>query len=382
MLSWLKTRYERRSPVALVYMALLDAFCWVAVRLWSVAPKCLQESELNKVLLVNPAHIGDVVISTAAIRRLKTANPRVSIGLLVGSWSKPALLGHPAIDRIFIVDHWRLNRSNISTARKVWRYIQTWREAQRALIAEGYDAGVLLNSFTPNLASLLWFSKIPVRVGYVSAGMSPLLSEVLPKPLATEAEQAIQLKLLEHLGIYGASNSWLMVPKVDASDEQKLGVTSPFVVLHPGTGNFAKSWSLSKWVEVAQCLNEMNLMVVLTGHGSQEYALANVIANQARCVNLVGQLSWEAWMATLRGASVVIGLDSAVGHVCAALNKSFVGIYSGIGTVSRWSPQGSRIKILTHEMACSPCHTRPCLERLCIMSVKPSDVVLAAKQFL
>ncbi len=381
-MSWLKTRYERRNPVALVYMALVDAFCWVVVRVWSVAPKCLKKPELNKVLLVNPAHIGDVVISTAAIRRLKTANPRVSIGFLVGSWSKPALLGHPAIDRIFIVDHWRLNRSNISTARKVWRYIQTWREAQCALIAEGYDAGVLLNSFTPNLASLLWFSKIPVRVGYVSAGMSPLLSEVLPKPLGAEAEQAIQLKLLEHLGIYGSSNSWLMVPKVDASDEKNLGVTSPFVVLHPGTGNPAKSWSLSKWVEVALCLNEMNLTVVLTGHGSQEYALTNVIANQARCVNLVGKLSWEAWMATLLGASVVIGLDSAVGHVCAALNKPFVGIYSGIGMASRWAPQGSRIKILTHEMACSPCHTRPCVERLCIMSVNASDVVLAAKQYL
>ncbi len=382
MLSLLKARYERRNPIALLLMGFSDILCWLMVCVWPVANKKAVSSKIDKVLLVNPAHIGDVVISTASIRRLKEANPKVSVGFVVGSWAKLVSEGHLGVDRLFVVDHWRLNRARVSTLQKIWCYIQTWRETRKLLVAEGYDTAILLNSFSPNLASLLWCARIPVRAGYVSAGMSPLLNVVLTKPSSTVSEQKVQLALLDSLGFYGASKSWLEASQAGGIDIEALGITSPFVVLHPGTGNPAKAWLLERWVTVAQYLNKQGFDVVLTGQSSEEQHVAAQICAKTPARNLVGALPWANWLPLLGAAKLVIGVDSVVGHVCAALNKPFIGIYSGIGVVKRWAPIGSDITVLTKAMPCSPCHTRPCAERQCITAVTVQDVIDAANTHL
>ena len=213
MLDSLKARYERRHPLALLLMTLTDGLCWLISGFGLRAQSKSQDlSAVKRVLLVNPAHMGDVVISTAAIRRLKDTNPGITVGFVVGSWAKLALDGHPGIDKLYVVDHWRLNRSNASRITKLWRYWMTWRQSCAAIKRDGYDLGILLNSFSPNLASLLWSANVPMRVGYVSVGEAPLLNIVLPKPASTRPEQSIQLNLLEACGFYGQSQSWLTVP--------------------------------------------------------------------------------------------------------------------------------------------------------------------------
>ncbi len=381
MLKRLKDRYERRNPVALVWMAFSDALGWVAAKLWPVN-RASKSCVIRKVLLVNPAHLGDVVISTAAIRRLKEANPEIHIGFVAGSWAKVVLEQHPGVDQAYVVDHWKLNRSNQPKIRKIWRYAQTWLKARRMIKDVGYDAGILLNSYAPNFASLLWFSRIPVRAGFVSAGLSTLLTDVLPKPLSIESEQAIQLKLLDRVGFCGTSRGWLEVPQGARLPLLLSDAPQAYAVLHPGTGNPAKSWLLDQWVMLAQDFLAKNVQVVITGYGTAERQIAAEIEGQADCINMVGQLTWEEWLLTLSKASLVVGLDSAVGHICAALGRPFVGIYSGVGVVSRWEPQGLHIKVLTRSVPCSPCHTRPCRERPCITTITATDVALASGQFL
>lgn len=383
MLNSLKDRYERRNPLALLMMALMDGLCWLVTGFGlGVQPKPKDLSGAKRVILVNPAHMGDVVISTAAIRRLKEANPNITIGFVVGSWAKLALDGHPGIDKLYVVDHWRLNRSNASRITKLWRYWMTWRQSGAAIKRDGYDLGILLNSFSPNLASLLWSANVPVRVGYISVGESPLLNVVLPKPASTRSEQSIQLSLLEACGFYGKSQSWMAVPDEMGDLLAGLQVNTPFVVLHPGTGNLAKAWLPESWIVLARHFCERGFSVVLTGQGVAEEELASRIVNDSCAQNLSDKLTWQAWLALLIKADLVVGVDSVVGHVCAAIGRPFVGVYSGIGSTARWAPTGERIIVITKPMPCSPCHTRPCPERTCIAAVSVDDVQEAANQLL
>lgn len=383
MLNSLKARYERRNPLALLMMALMDGLCWLVTGFGlGLHPKPKDFSGVKSVLLVNPAHMGDVVISTAAIRRLKEANPDITIGFVVGSWAKLALDGHPGIDKLYVVDHWRLNRSNASRLAKLWRYWITWRQSRTAIKRDNYDLGILLNSFSPNLASLLWAAKVPVRIGYVSVGGAPLLNVVLPKPAFTQAEQLIQLNLLNACGFHGRSESWINVPDENVEVLARWNIKNPFVVLHPGTGNAAKAWLPESWVELSQYFCAQGFYVVLTGQGAAEKRLADDVARHSYAQNLVDQLPWQAWLVLLEKASLVVGVDSVVGHVCAGMGKPFVGIYSGIGVLARWAPTGDRVRILTKPMPCSPCHTRPCSERACITTVMVKEVQQAAQQLL
>ena len=378
MLTWLKNRYERRNPAMLIAMGCADLLGWLISRVLRWAPVEPANSRvIKKILLINPAHMGDVVISTSAIRRVKEWDASIKVGFVLGSWAKDVLQGHPGVDDLYIVDHWGLSRSSQPWFLKYCHYLKTWFQIYRALVRENYDVAILLNGFSPNLASLVWSSRIPIRGGYVSAGMSTLLNVVLAKPVSPISEQAIQLKLLDEVGIQGVSDAWLPVMRMAPERKAKLGVLSSYVVLHPGTGNPAKMWALDRWQEVARSLIELGAQTIVTGHGEQEKQLAEQIILANGGLNMVGRLNWGDWLAVLSEASVVVGVDSVVGHVCAAIKVPFVGVYSGVGLASRWTPVGKEVRVLTKPMACSPCHTKPCVERPCIMSVSPSNVLSA-----
>lgn len=375
MLSFLKQRYERRNPVALLGLGLIDLFWrgWIFVAgHFFQAPKPVGEmASVVSVLLVNGAHIGDVIISTAAIRRIKSINPNIRIGFVVGSWSLAVIKDHPGVDQVYVLDHWKLNRSTKSYFSKWIRYISQWLALSREIKLAKYDAGVLLNSFHPNFSALLYFAGCNRRLGYISCGGGPLLSQCFAKPDSDKSELEIQLNLLDSLGLKGISQGWL-VPSQGASIEMTL--PARYILLHPGSGNHNKLWPKERWIELAAILRSQGWEVLISGHGSGEFAIAEEISKKSGAINFVGRLSWSQWILLIQGASVVAGVDSAIGHASAAMGSPFVGIYSGIGSASRWAPGGAKVRILTNALPCSPCHTTPCLARTCLLSVTVAEV--------
>lgn len=385
ILSYLKSRYEVRRPAALIYLGLIDCFWWFLEKLCHLKTaldplKKINTLDSKKILLVNGAHLGDLVISTAAIRRIKEANPGIKIGFVAGSWGEELLKSHPGIDYFYPVNHWRLNRSASSKLSKVILYWRQWLAAYHSICKERYDVAILLNSFFPNFASLLWLSRCKLTAGYVSAGGSPLLSLYLPKPKGSE--QAIQLALLDAINIYGISSGWMQVEDSLSNKVTKDQLPRTFILLHPGTGNAAKEWPIERWIALGQLLHNKGHSIVLTGHGETESNLCKEIAAQTNGIDLSNQINLNEWILIIQKARIVIGVDSAVGHIASALQKPFIGIYSGIGEIARWTPAGNEVIILTHHMPCSPCHTRPCKDRPCLLKIEPIDVLATTNQLL
>ncbi len=66
--------YHRRHRLAIARFFLQDLYYWLCASLFRrniALPKAL-----NRILLVNPAHLGDVVISTAILRELRNQFPK------------------------------------------------------------------------------------------------------------------------------------------------------------------------------------------------------------------------------------------------------------------------------------------------------------------
>lgn len=381
---YLINRYEVRRPVALIYLGLLDGFWWVLEKLFRLKKSIHSNSANNKspqkILLVNGAHLGDLVISTAAIRRIKELNPSIQIGFIAGSWGSDLLKTHPGIDFFYPISHWRLNRSSDSTLSKVILHWRQWWAAYQTIRKERFDIAILLNSFFPNFASLLWLSRCNQTVGYVSAGGGPLLSLCLPKPFYPE--QKTQLNLLDSMNLHGSSRGWIQADGSLFSKAIQDKLPAKFILLHPGTGNLVKEWPIERWITLGKILHEQGHSLVLTGYGERESALCKMIAEKTNGINLSNQISLNDWFVIIQKSDLVIGVDSAAGHIAAVLEKPFVGIYSGIGEVFRWTPVGNTTIVLNYSMPCSPCHTRPCMERPCLLNIEPSDVIVATHQLL
>ena len=132
-----------------------------------------------RILLLNGAHIGDVVIATSIIPILRSAYPSAELGMLTGSWSHIVVSNHPELTYTHCVDHWRLNRANITIYGKLLRYIKTRRTALKELKQVRYDVAISTFGHFPDFLDLAWTARIPVRIGYEKSIFSSLATDLV-----------------------------------------------------------------------------------------------------------------------------------------------------------------------------------------------------------
>ncbi len=345
-----------------------------------------------RILLMDGAHIGDAIIATSLVTVLRSAYPRAEIGCVAGSWAAEVFRNHPAIVAVHLVDHWRLNRSSASLTERVKRFLRMRRVALAEIRERGYDMAIALRPWHPDFLDLAWQAGIPVRVGFQRSLTAPLATILAHYPDDTVRPFQTQGECLaELLKVCGISQSSLMLRRADWSSTnqevsqeiQKLfhDVAGParYCVVHIGTGAPAKELPNDFWVSLADTLTEKGF-VVFTGYGARETSNVNAILQRVlradRCINACGMLSWQGFVEALRGAQTVYGVDSSAVHAAAAVGTPVVAVYSGIGGVGRWRPEGESVTVWSNPVPCSPCHLKNgCSHMQCMKGIQPSDIL-------
>jgi heptosyltransferase-2 len=372
--------YHRRNPLAIAKLLLCDLCYYLYANLFRRninLPKTL-----NRILLVNPAHLGDVVISTAILRELKLQLPNCKVDFLVGDWSAPILKDHPGINKVFYISHWQANRGEETFTKKKQKYQQQANEVISALKTVSYNAIFFLNSYEPSLIALFKEVKCPL-IGLVSAGGGPLLSYRGDGSAMHEVQ--IQASLFTSwLGRFKSADQykpWLKNTLVTEEFEASLGISRPYVVIHPGSGNSAKEWPIDNWIEVINVLAQCDVGIVITGHGEREKNQANLLMGD-RSINLVGKLNFDQFISVIEGAKAVLCVDSVAGHIAGAYSKSSIIIGNGLSDIERWQPLGKEIILLGKKMPCSPCHSHPCAQRFCVTDITPQMLIQSLPNLL
>ena len=335
----------------------------------------------RSILLVNIGHLGDVLIATSVLPVLRRAFPDAKIGFLVGSWSLAVVRAHPQIDWIHCVDHYRLNRSTGSVLSKLWRYAKTWHAALQEIRRRRYDVAINLFS-KPNVIGLLWQVRIPVRIGYNSGGLGPLLTHSHRWVPSTRPMAAYHLDLLTSLGIespdkprYELRNPGKEATVLTSSMLQSASLEpNGYVVVHMGTGEPQREWPRDKWRGLAAKLREGAYPVVLTGSGEQETLNAAwITANTQGCIDFCGKMDWDAFVSIVSKARLVFCVESVASHVAAAVNVPCVAVWSGITAPALFRPLGKRSVAITAPVPCVPCY-RGCAGMECVRDVEVTEV--------
>ena len=340
-------------------------------------------------------HIGDAVIATSAVRDLARRFPGVEIGVLCASWNRIVFEGHPLVRRIHTVDHWRLERGAGTFAKKFLRARTTRRSALREIRSVGYDAAIDLASHYPNSAHVLAAAKVPVRIGYESGGGGPLYTTALawePRGHVTGEH----LRLIDELSALGSEKSalgsgntafgfrlstewWYDLPEAQRSVNGTLNevLRGSYVVLHPGAGNERKEWPREKWEELARDIMASGSLVVVTGVGAEQEAMAQWLADAAPgVVSLANRLDWAEFRAVIAGARAVVSVDTVAMHLAAAAAIPCVALMTGMDRADRWRPLGTSTTVLSHPVGCSPCFlSRGCGAMSCIRQIEARSVM-------
>ena len=368
----------------------------------------------RRILVRGVNWLGDAVMTTPALQRLREALPDGHITLLTHQKLAELWQHHPSLNSTI----------TFSTGESPW-------SVARRLRAENFQAALVLPN-SPRSALEVWLARIPQRIGYArrwrnclltqpvaprpgqmrmpkrsvsevrrlvrhSAGGSPPAADCAPHPLAHQSHDYL------HLAAALGANPEPLPPRLEITSAKMQQANDTFLSdwrakaqntsrgkplillgLNPGAEyGPAKRWPAQSFAAVAREVSRRNtncLWLAFGGAGDRE--LCGDIARLAgdRVLNLAGKTSLRELMALLKLCRVVLTNDSGPMHVAAALGIPVVvplGSTSPELTGPGW-PGDPRHQLLKSAAPCSPCFRRTCpIDFRCMTGISPERVVEA-----
>ncbi len=327
-------KYTVQNFYLKIYLRFLDFF----FSRFLFKKQSLSNIQYRKVLILQLAHLGDVVLSTSIFPIIKKQYPDANIGLVVGSWAKDLVQDHPLIDEIYYLDHPKNNRGKYSIFKKALTFLLQWLQVSRNLRKELYDASIDLSGFYPNSHVLTFFSKVKNRVGYVSGGGGALLSNGFYWDTEDKHITKRYEKLLGALDIKASNNSFLIPSLQNIQRKRKSKGTNPYVIFHPFSGDKRKDWSYEKWAELLKMVPS-SFSVIFTGKGREEEKKIDGLINRSVLAeNRANSTSLHELGSLVAGASLVVSTDTAVGHMASAFKVPTLTVFTKHSNSKLWSP--------------------------------------------
>lgn len=342
----------------------------------------------SKILIVGPSWVGDMVMAQSLFKVLKQCNPESMIDVLAPEWSLPLLDRMPEVRRgiVMPLGHGKLELGE--------RY-----RLGKSLRSEKYDQAILLpNSFKS--AIIPWAAKIPLRTGFRGEMRYGLLND-----LRLLDKQQLTMTVQRFVAL-GSENGSLLpeipAPQMVVDPEsvtialQALGLEktgAPLLALCPGAEyGPAKQWPAEYFAAVAKEKLQQGWQVWLFGSEKDQQICAQVLEKTLPPLgrgregvgvkNLAGRTTLEQAVDLMSLANVVVGNDSGLMHVAAALDRDLVAIY-GSSDPGFTPPLNKRAQILDLNLECSPCFKRECPlgHTDCLWQLKPEQVLDAINRF-
>jgi len=353
----------------------------------------------EKILVRGLNWLGDAIMSTPALQRLREARPSARLTLLSPEKLASLWEDQPFLDHVL----------TFSKSDRLWN-------VSRKLRAAKFSASV---AFPNSLRSALelWLAGIPQRIGLARSGRGLFLTRPLPpRPAAMpmrkrsdgEVRQLIARGAMpaaslppaaHHVHDYlyltsalGASPEPLP-PRIFISDAQsnqicqQLGLARddrrPWFGLNPGAEyGPAKRWPAERFAAAAIALQKQTQCRWLIFGGPGDVALAEKIAGEIASpdtINLSGKTTLRQLTAALKICRLVLTNDTGPMHLASAVGTPVIVPFGSTSPELTGPIFTSNAQILRNPVPCAPCFRRECpIDLRCLTGILANQVVEAA----
>ncbi len=340
--------------------------------------------EYRKILFVRlgPVGIGDVVLSTPALKALKASFPSSWLTVLLAPYTQDILSFSPFVDEVITFQP---------------QGILSFLFLIKKLRSKGYELAIdpyMGYAFSPSF--LTFFSGARVRVGFEVEGRGFLYTHPLKPSLSGKHMVEIILSLVEMVGGEAKDKSLeVHIPPSFYSQAKKFlkekGIKSSHILvgIHPGVlkGEDSKQWNPLKFARLIEELNTLPQVKVLLLGGKQDENFCKVILSSLPHPPLVrvGDTSLGELMSLIGECHLFISNDSGPLHIAVALGIPTVSLM-GPSIPERWRPWGEpgRHIVIRKDLPCSPCNLYYCKrgDHACMELITVEEVLEAAKFLL
>lgn len=138
--------------------------------------------------------------------------------------------------------------------------------------------------------------------------------------------------------------------------------SEPYCVLVHGTTWESKHWPDAFWTHMASRVMHAGLTPIVPWLSEAERRRAESVVRQVDGARAVGSMPLDAVADLLAHASAVVGVDTGLSHLSAALGRPTVGLF-GPTDARLTGCIGNRARNIQGDIACAPCVRRQCRYR-------------------
>lgn len=274
-----------------------------------------------RVLIVRTSSLGDLVHMLPAISDIAASVPGVTIDWVVEEAFSEIPGWHPAVNEVITVAHRRWRKSWLSRRSRTER-----AEVLERIRDKRYDLVLDMQALLKSIWLVRAASGVKHGLDWRSA-REPLCSLFYDKRHRVEFWQPAVLRQRE-LAAAAFAYQWQGEPDFGL---QRFAVSkpaqTPYAVIMPSASREDKLWPADNWQAVFDRLQSAGLELVLLAGSEQEASRAAALI-QARDSARVQPRSTLTELAQLMaGAQIMVGLDSGLTHLSAALGIDTIGIY-------------------------------------------------------
>lgn len=298
---------------------------------------------MNKILFIQTAFLGDVILATAAIAEAKRIFPNASIDVLVKKGNESLLQNNPSIHNIYI-----FNKSNKKLS-EIFRLTNIFR-------ANRYDIVFNFHRFgSSGIITLLSGAK--KKYGFKKNPFSWSYTKKFEHNIGNgQHEVERNLQLLQEFGAATTAQPELY-PSQENYEKVKPYKTQTYYCIAPASVWFTKQLPEHKWVELIQILGNEHCIYLLGAPNDVELCeKLQINSKQNNIINLAGKLSLLESAALMKDAKRNYVNDSGPLHIASAMNAPVTTFFCSTITDFGFGPLSNDKQVLeVKNLECRPC---------------------------
>lgn len=347
-------------------------------------------SSARRLLAVRLDNLGDVLMTTPALRALRESAPNRHITLLATPGGAALVPFVPEIDAVLVIAGPPWLPGEPTNPETVVATVDLLRH-------EKFDAAIIFTVYSQNplpAALLCWLAGIPLILAHCRENPYHLLSNWVPEPEPHERVRHEVRRQLDLVGSVGASTaderlSFRLRPADTLQAMAKLrqaGIDpgQRRLVLHPGASAAARRYPPEHFSVLVDLLADLpEFEAVFTGDESERGLIDAIRARSRRPVaSLAGALSLGELAAVIAGSALLIANNTGPVHIAAALGTPVVDIYAL--TNPQHAPWQVPHRVVYHDVPCRFCYRSTCPQghHNCLRLLEPERVARAARELL
>ncbi len=302
---------------------------------------------MKKILIIQTASIGDVILSTPVIERLHAVYPDANIDFLLKKGNEQLFINHPFLHQLYI---WNKKERKLRNLFSILKQIRKKRYDLLINIQRFASSGVI--TVFSGAKKTIGFNKNPFSIFFslrkkhqISDGGNGVHEVIRNLKLVEDfpGDKSFKVRL------YPSQNDFALMSQYK---------THQYICVAPASLWFTKQYPEGRWIEFLQQLGN-EIYVYFIGGGADKELCDRIIksSKHTNCINFAGKLSFLQTTALMKDAKMNYTNDSAPMHLASSVDASVAAIFCSTVPAFGFGPlsDDSTIVEIDDKLDCRPC---------------------------